>query len=533
MDEPKSSFFDSRTMLALGLMIVVWMGWQKYLSEKYPSLPTAADKPAAVSKAETPVKVEKVEAAPTNKNDEIGSAQAQPEVVWLVDNAAWSFKISSRGMGLKDISLRNFTDRAKHPIRFGGELNGHLPLETNLLKQSQPLNFSVEKKSDVLYIGHAKSQGFEITKSLTLDPEKYAIETVIQVVGPEDALPGLVTYIVEPLHPLGETSFFSPVTEHQEAFVQGPDESQRLKMDMNPQELKVGRAQTVALATQYFAQALVDRSDVMPGFSMQAQPTTKSIIARVEHQALTRGRDFSVRYGAFLGPKSLSLLKQVDGKLASVVDFGFFSMLGRPILEMLKAFHVVFGNWGVAIIVLTILVRVLVLPFNIMAFRSSRAMQAIQPKIQALKLKYKEDPTRLNQETMLLFKTNKVNPLGGCLPVLLQIPVFFALYQVLGQSVELYQAPFVGWIQDLSFKDPYFVLPILMSITMFFQQKLTPTAMDPAQAKVLMFMPVIFGFFMLTLPSGLTLYIFVSALFGILQQLYLMKGTKPVIATNV
>lgn len=152
-----------------------------------------------------------------------------------------------------------------------------------------------------------------------------------------------------------------------------------------------------------------------------------------------------------------------------------------------------------------------------------RTMAKIQPQIKSLRERYKDDTQRLNQEMLTLMKENKANPLGGCLPMLLQIPIFFALYQVIGQSIELYKAPFALWIQDLSSKDPFFVLPILMGVTMFIQQKITPNNMDPAQQKVMMFMPIIFCFLMFSLPSGLTLYIFISSVFGILQQVYFTK----------
>ena len=150
-------------------------------------------------------------------------------------------------------------------------------------------------------------------------------------------------------------------------------------------------------------------------------------------------------------------------------------------------------------------------------------MQKIQPLLTSVREKHKEDPTKMNQEVMALMKEHKVNPLGGCLPILLQLPIFIALYQVLGQSIEMYQAPFMWWIQDLSLKDPFFVLPVLMGVTMYLQQKFTPTTLDPTQAKIMMFMPVVFALFMVALPSGLTLYIFISTLFAVIQQKILMQ----------
>jgi YidC/Oxa1 family membrane protein insertase len=153
-------------------------------------------------------------------------------------------------------------------------------------------------------------------------------------------------------------------------------------------------------------------------------------------------------------------------------------------------------------------------------------MQKIQPHLQAIREKYKGDPLQVNRETMALMKEHKANPLSGCLPMLIQIPIFFALWKTIGSSIDIYQQPFFGWITDLSKHDHFFVLPILMGITMFFQQKLTPSTMDPAQQKILNFMPILFALFMLSLPSGLTLYNFVSALFGVVQQYFLLKDNS-------
>jgi YidC/Oxa1 family membrane protein insertase len=208
------------------------------------------------------------------------------------------------------------------------------------------------------------------------------------------------------------------------------------------------------------------------------------------------------------------------------VDFGFFDWIAQHILTMLRWFYSVVGNWGLAIILLTVVVRLLVLPFNLYSYKSMRAMQAIQPQIQALRERYKEDQQTQQQEMMRLMRDNKVNPLGGCLPVFLQFPIFIALYQVLGNSIELYQAPFILWIHDLSLKDPYYILPVLMGLTMFTQNKITPNTMDPAQAKVMLMMPLVFTFFMVSLPSGLTLYMLVGAVFGVLQQLYFMRDRR-------
>lgn len=214
-----------------------------------------------------------------------------------------------------------------------------------------------------------------------------------------------------------------------------------------------------------------------------------------------------------------------------------FAVIARPILKLLKLIHEGVPNWGLAIILLTIVVRLIVLPFNIYSYRSMKVMQKLQPEMNRVRERYKDLPAdqklQMNQEIMDLMKKHKANPMGGCLPMLLQLPVFLALYQVLGQSIELYRAPFFLWITDLSSKDSYFVLPVLMGGAMFLNQKMTPTTMDPAQAKIMMWMPLIFSFFMISLPSGLTLYIFVSTLFGIGQQYYFVRDRNAVPAATV
>src|SRR5690606_27187378 len=167
----------------------------------------------------------------------------------------------------------------------------------------------------------------------------------------------------------------------------------------------------------------------------------------------------------FIGPKELKILQQVDSRLGEIINFGIFSVIAKPILMLLKFLYTIVGNYGVAIIIVTLLIRMLLLPLNISSYRSMKKMQVIQPLLKSLKERYKKDPRQLQIETMALMKREKVNPLGGCLPMLLQLPIFIALYNVLAQSIELYQAPFMLWITDLSLKDKYYVLPVLMGVT--------------------------------------------------------------------
>lgn len=232
----------------------------------------------------------------------------------------------------------------------------------------------------------------------------------------------------------------------------------------------------------------------------------------------------ALNYKAIFVRKDYDKLLELGDNLQLSVDFGFFSILATPILRGLQFFYSVIPNYGIAIIIITILMRLLTFPLQYKSYKSMKKMQDVQPELAKIKEKYKEDPQRMQKETMALFKRAGANPIGGCLPMILQMPIFFAFYRVLYSAVELVDAPFVLWITDLSSKDPYYVLPILMAGAMFFHQKLTPTTtVDPTQKKIMMFMPVIFAFFMKDFPAGLTLYIFISTMVAMLQQVLVYK----------
>ncbi len=217
--------------------------------------------------------------------------------------------------------------------------------------------------------------------------------------------------------------------------------------------------------------------------------------------------------------KNYDTLISLGDNLHLSVDFGFFAVLAVPILRGLQFIYKYIPNYGIAIILLTILIRLVTFPLQYKSFKSMKKMQQIQPELNKIKEKYKDEPQKMQKETMDLFKKAGANPLSGCLPLLLQMPFFFAIYRVLYSAVELVGAPFYGWIHDLSIHDPFYVLPVLMGIAMLAQQKLTPqTTVDPTQQKIMMFMPVVFAFIMKSLPAGLVLYIFVSTVVGVAQQ---------------
>ncbi len=225
----------------------------------------------------------------------------------------------------------------------------------------------------------------------------------------------------------------------------------------------------------------------------------------------------------YAGPKIQSELKTLSPGLELTVDYGFLWFIAQPIFWLLEQIHKLLGNWGWSIIMLTVIIKLIFFPLSAASYRSMARMRAVAPKLQALKEKYGDDRQKMSQGMMELYKKEKINPLGGCLPILVQMPVFLALYWVLLESVEMRQAPWLLWITDLAIKDPYFILPLIMGVTMFIQQQLNPTPPDPMQARVMKLMPIIFTFFFLWFPAGLVLYWVVNNVLSIAQQWYINR----------
>jgi YidC/Oxa1 family membrane protein insertase len=220
----------------------------------------------------------------------------------------------------------------------------------------------------------------------------------------------------------------------------------------------------------------------------------------------------------YAGPQEQRRLKAAAPGLDLVVDYGWLAIIAWPLFWLLEKFHEFSGNWGVAIILLTVFIKFLFFPLSAASYKSMARMKLITPRLTKLREMYGDDRQKMNQAMMELYKTEKINPLGGCFPILVQIPVFIALYWVLLAAIELRHAPFVLWIHDLSALDPYFVLPILMTVTMILQTRMNPTPPDPVQAKVMQFMPFVFSIFFFFFPAGLVLYWLVNNILSILQQ---------------
>jgi membrane protein insertase, YidC/Oxa1 family, N-terminal domain len=228
----------------------------------------------------------------------------------------------------------------------------------------------------------------------------------------------------------------------------------------------------------------------------------------------------------YVGPKDQDALEALTPGLELVVDYGWLWFIAQPLFWCLQFIHSYVGNWGVAIILVTVLVKGAFFQLSAAAYRSMAKMRKFTPEISRLRELYGDDKQRMSKEMMDLYKKEKINPLGGCLPIIVQMPVFIALYWVLLESVELRQAPFVLWIQDLSAKDPFFVLPLLMGVSMYIQTSLNPTPPDPMQAKIMKWMPVAFTFFFLWFPAGLVLYWVCNNVLSIAQQWVITRSIE-------
>lgn len=255
----------------------------------------------------------------------------------------------------------------------------------------------------------------------------------------------------------------------------------------------------------YYSKALVEENRYLIGMMSPAEEVTPGSTATFSHQL-------------YLGPKTQRLLEQVAPRLELTVDYGTLWFIAHPLFVCLDWFHSLTGNWGFAILLVTLLIKLVFYPLSAAGYRSMANMRKVQPRLLAIRDRYKDDKARLNQAMMDLYKKEKINPLGGCFPILVQIPVFIALYWVLLESVEMRQASFILWIQDLSSPDPWYVLPVLMGISMFVQQKLNPAPMDPIQEKVMMSLPIVFTVFFAFFPSGLVLYWVANNILSIAQQ---------------
>lgn len=530
MQQQETNFMDRRTIIAIILMGVVFFAWQKHMTTKYP--PVAPETAAQTEQAADGAVVASGEVA-VDSNTQPGTLKAptienskitREERLFQYEDESISFAISSYGMGLKQYTLKSYTTRDGQPIQMGGAVQRDL-FATSILGSRETLVFDVKQTSENTFEGTAQSGTATIIKKVEVIREKSALKIQTFVQNADNQFRGLVISVAEAAQVSSGGSFFMPSFDHQDFVVSHSGTIDRVNSTASRSAVNetFNQVAMAGISSQYFASAILDKSDVLPEVRLEGGAGAKDLVADLIYKPQTIKDVMEFNTIAFAGPKSSGLLSSVDSSFYELINFGWFAAIAKVLLHLLQWFHGFVPNWGFSIILLTLLVRVLVLPFNISSYKSMKKMQVIQPLVKSLQEKYKDKPEILNQEMMKIWKEHKVNPLGGCLPMLLQLPIFFALFQVLGQAIELYQAPFLFWISDLSVRDPLFILPALMALSMWIQQKITPTTMDPKQAKLMQYIILLFVIPMAFFPSGLALYTCVSTIFGVVQQQIFMR----------
>lgn len=372
----------------------------------------------------------------------------------------------------------------------------------------------------------AEEGGLKVNRTYTLKRASYVVEVKndYQNVGQSTLKPSLYMQLLRDSSKApGESQFYSTFTGP----VQYSDGEKFKKIDFGDIEkkkaesLKPSEDGWVGMIQHYFVSAWIPDDKALHEFytaKVGQTPPLYSVGIKQPLAELAPGASGSSSARLLVGPQDQRMLEKVAPALDLTVDYGWLTAVAKPLFWLLEKLHGLTNNWGWAIVLLTIVVKLAFFPLQAASYRSMARMKQVTPKMMALREKYGDDRVKLNQAVMELYKTEKVNPLGGCLPVVVQIPVFIALYWVLLASVEMRNAPWIGWITDLATPDPLLILPLVMAGTMFFQTKLNPTPPDPVQAKMMTIMPLVFSVMFFFFPAGLVLYWLVNNIFSIAQQ---------------
>ena len=456
---------------------------------------------------------------------------------------------TNRGGALKSFRLNRFLevmndsqsnvemvrDAQENELPLGAEFvaaGGALGFREFLFKtDGENLNLEAGDTGSITF-RYRTTEGLEMTKSFTFSGDSYVIGTSVRFAnrGSETAGGRLTLSWAPGLDPpVGQKDTRSLATGRygfMGAMILEGNKTTKIKSKkLEGTRVLETLPQWIATMDLYFTSVLMPTKGA-DGALARKRPDGRVEVGLLSQFRLKPGTAKDMEADVYVGPKEMTTLKAVDPSLAKVIDLGMFGFIAKPLLDLLNFFYRYVGNYGVAIILLTILIKIVFIPFSAASHRSMKKMASLGPQINVLKDRYKKDKEKLNKEIMALYSQNKVNPAGGCVPILVQIPVFFALYRALLGAIELRHAPFIFWITDLSSKDPLYITPIIMGGTMFLQQKMTPMSGDPRQAQIMMFMPIVFTAMFLNLPSGLVLYWTVNNILTIGHQYYMNKTLK-------
>ncbi len=549
---------QARLVIAIVLSVLVFLVWQLYQQSVQKPVQKPEQAPAAqkqVKEAQPYVKESPVvESAKSNLADSQTSTPTRIPQTITVDTPLYRVKLSEKGAGFTSFVLKNYRETIQDDSPLKELLPQERPIDTALIgfvgKSLSGLdnafftsnrgaeNVDVKNAAQEITFTWKSDRGVVVEKTYTFSPDTYMIGLEIAIKnGSAQAIQDKLFVALNSTVP-GDTRMYG---------FEGPSTLIDKKLeevdidDIAEQNTYSGNLKWVALQDRYFMMSVIPEQVGQASMQLYLQGS-EFIEARyvLPDGTIGPGTQHTYQYSLYFGPKSMQILNEVWHSLNKALDFGWFDFLAKPCVWLMNKLYSVIPNYGIAIIILTILIKIILWPLGSKSYKSMSEMKKIQPLMKEIREKYKNDKKKMNEEVMSLYRTYKINPLGGCLPMVVQLPVFFALYRMLYQAIELRHAPFFLWINDLSapdrlvlfdiahipFMEPPYGIPVLtiiMGATMLLQQKMSPPMGDPTQAKMMMFMPLIFTVIFINFSAGLVLYWLVNNVLSISQQYYIQK----------
>ncbi|MBS1187854.1 MAG: rane protein insertase YidC [Burkholderiaceae bacterium] len=537
--------FRNRTTLWLVLaisIVMLWDNWQVYNGGTSLFFRSGSDKAQSASARRSRAKTDLLQAGKAAEGQPAESKKTIPTETVRITTDVVAADIDTAGGVLKRLELLKHKDKVdpeKNLVLFDtnaprtylaqtGLTGGTFP-NHNTAFVARPGVRTLDKGDEIQLVLEAEQGGVKLVKTFTFKRGDYAIGVKHEIVNRSNAPiePSLYLQLVrDGDKPEGESKLASTFTGP--AVYTDADKFQKLDFEKieKGKEEHANRADNgwIAMVQHYFVSAFIlPEKTEREIYSRKVDTNLYALGDIVPLGTVAPGASVAFDARLYSGPQDSVILEKTAVGLDLVKDYGWVTIVAKPIFWLMTHIQTYVGNWGWTIIVLTVLIKLLFFPLSAASYRSMANMKEVQPKITDLRERYKDDKPAMNKAMMDLYKTEKINPLGGCLPVAVQVPVFIALYWVLLASVEIRNAPWIGWITDLAMPDPWYILPVLMAVSMFIQQRMTPPPADPMQAKVMNFVPIIFSVMFFFFPSGLVLYWIVNNVLSIAQQWWVNK----------
>lgn len=524
-------------------LLMMWSAWQRDYGPQPAVTTTTVAGTAAAPATATDVPAMPTAAVPSSTDMPQTGSPSGKRVHIITD--LFDAEIDSIGGDLRRVDLLKYpvaVDKPDQPIRLLNDTASEFfvaqtalqavgdSVAPNHTKEFVPeaTEYRMQPGEDSLRIPlrWSNDSGLEVTKVYTFHRDSYAIDVDLEIKNGTDKIwQGTAYRQLQRSNPGTGSSFTNP-TFTGAAISSDEKKYEKLSFDnMSEENLNRDIQQGwVAMMQHYFVSAWVPEAEGQHRIYSLAPGNNRYVIGMNDQTvAVQPGQTATIPAKLFVGPKLQDKLEALAPNLDRTVDYGWLTVIAKPLYWLLEFIHDFVKNWGWSIIILTILIKLAFYKLSAASYKSMAHMRKMQPKMAALKERFGDDKQKYQEAMMKLYREEKINPLGGCLPILVQIPVFIALYYMLLESVEMRQAPFILWINDLSIADPYYVLPVIMGVTMLIQHRLNPTPLDPIQARVMMVLPIVFTVFFIFFPAGLVLYWVVNNTLSIAQQWYITR----------